>query len=316
MLFIFMPIEKDMRLADTVTRPACTKLDRARIDARLSGSTGLPSLRNHHSALRELMDADERSTSEIAEIIRRDPSLTTRLLHMVNAINYGTSKRPTNLDEAVFYVGVRQIRQLAMMTQIVEDLQQIAQETPFPWREFWRHSIATALMTREVTNLIQSQSDDIDYVAGLVHDIGRIVMATTFPDYFVEIYQSRVGHRGDLLHLEREVLGVDHAELGAIYLRKQKLPEVYVEIVQFHHAPQLSRYHSKITAAVQISDLLVRHSKIGESGNSAEVPDNSWFESTGWKILFGEQTEAERSFTMNSLNLGLEGIPPVLEGLV
>jgi putative nucleotidyltransferase with HDIG domain len=316
MLFIIMPIEKDMRPAETVPRPACAKLDRARIDARLSGSTGLPSLRNHHSALRELMDADERSTSEIAEIIRRDPSLTTRLLHMVNAINYGSSKRPTNLDEAVFYVGVRQIRQLAMMTQIVEDLQQIAQETPFPWREFWRHSIATALMTREVTSLIQSQSDDIDYVAGLIHDIGRIVMATTFPDHFVEIYHGRAGERGDLLQLEREVLGINHAELGAIYIRKQKLPEVLVEIVQFHHSPQLSRYHSKISAAVQISDLLVRHSKIGESGNSGEVPDKSWFEAAGWKILFGEQSEAERSFSMNSLNLGLEGIPAVLEGLV
>jgi hypothetical protein len=75
-----------------------------------------------------------------------------------------------------------------------------------------------------------------------------------------------------------------------MYLRRQRLADVYVEIVQFHHAPQLARYHPRVTAAVQVSDLLVRHAKIGDSGNHAEVPVDSWLESPGWKILFGHQT--------------------------
>jgi HD-like signal output (HDOD) protein len=121
---------------------------------------------------------------------------------------------------------------------------------------------------------------------------------------------------GDLLQWEREVLGVDHAELGAMYLRKQRLPEVFVEIVQCHHNPQQSRLQPQITAAVHVADLLVRHTKIGDSGNKTEVVFDSWLDSPGWKVLFGHQTDAEKSITRASLNRSLERIPAILESLV
>jgi putative nucleotidyltransferase with HDIG domain len=294
----------------------CERLDRTRIDARLSGCACLPSLSSIDSALRELLGADQRYTSQIAEIIRRDPSLTARLLRLVNSVYYGMAKPVKNIEEAVFYLGVRQIRQLAMVTPIIEDFQRLAEGRRFPWRQFWRHCIAVALMTREITDLLQSQDDEIDYVAGLIHDVGKIVMASAFPDHFNEIYHNRAETTGDLLEWEREVLGVDHAELGAMYLRKQRLPEIFVEIVQCHHQPQLARVQTQVTAAVQVADLLVRHTKIGDSGHKAEVVYDSWLESAGWKILFSHQTDAEKSITRASLNRSLERIPAILESLV
>ena len=295
---------------------SCERLDRAHIDARLSGCACLPSLSTFDSALRELLDADQRYTSQIAEIIRRDPSLATRLLHMVNAVHRGSTKAPTNIDEAVFYLGVRQIRQLAMLTQIIEDFQKLTQKQSFPWKPFWRHCIATALMTREIINLRQSREDEIDYVAGLLHDVGKIVMASSFPEHFQEIHQRRAEVGGDLMSIEREVLGVDHAELGAMYLRRQRLADVYVEIVEFHHAPELARHHPTVTAAVQVSDMLVRYAKIGDSGNHQPVPVDSWLESAGAKILFGHQKQAERDRLWDGLLQSLEHIPAVLESLV
>jgi putative nucleotidyltransferase with HDIG domain len=297
-------------------RAACEKLDRTHVDARLSGVACLPSLSSIDSALRELLGADQRYTSQIAEIIRRDPSLTARLLRLVNSVYYGMSKPVRNIEEAVFYLGVRQIRQLAMVTPIIEDFQKLTEGRRFPWRQFWRHCIATALMTREITDLLQSQDDEVDYVAGLIHDVGKIVMASAFPDYFTEIYHVRAEGAADLLQLERDVLGVDHAELGAMYLRKQRLPEVFVEIVQCHHAPHQARAQTIATAAVHVADLLVRHTKIGDSGNRAEVPFDSWLDSAGWKILFGHQTDAEKGLTRASLNRSLERIPAILESLV
>ncbi len=294
----------------------CERLDRAHIDARLSGCACLPSLSSIDSALRELLGADQRYTSQIAEIIRRDPSLTARLLRLVNSVYYGMSKPVRNIEEAVFYLGVRQIRQLAMVTPIIEDFQRLAEGRKFPWRQFWRHCIAVALMTREITDLLQSQDDEIDYVAGLIHDVGKIVMASAFPDHFTEIYHNRAEMSGNLLEWEREVLGVDHAELGAMYLRRQRLPEIFVEIVQNHHVPQNARVQGTITAAVHVADLLVRHTKIGDSGNRTEVEFDSWVESPGWKILFAHQTDAEKSITRASLNRSLERIPAILESLV
>jgi putative nucleotidyltransferase with HDIG domain len=291
-------------------------LDFQQIENRLRGCAHLPSLGAIDAALKELLGADQRYTSQIAEIIRRDPGLTSRLLRMVNSVYYGMSRPVKNIEEAVFYLGVRQIRQLAMVTPIIEDLQRLAGNYQFPWREFWQHCIGTALVTREVIDIVQAPNEETDYVAGLIHDVGKIVMAAAFPEHFAQICRRR-GETGiELLALESGVLGIDHAELGALYLKKQLLPEIFVEIVQFHHCPERAPRHEKLAAAVQIADMLVRHAKIGDSGNDAEVPDESWEGSTGWQILFSHQSPGEKSITRASLKRSLEGIPTMLEGLV
>jgi putative nucleotidyltransferase with HDIG domain len=294
----------------------CEPLDRQQIENRLKGCACLPSLGSIDSALKELLAADQRYTSQIAEIIRRDPSLTARILRLVNSVYYGLSKPIKNIEEAVFYLGVRQIRQLAMVTPIIEDFQKLAGNHRFPWREFWRHCISTALMTREVIDIIQTPNEEIDYVAGLIHDVGKIVMASAFPEHFDEIYRCRIDGGNDLLQLEREVLGIDHAELGALYLKKQVLPELFIEIVQFHHQPDQAQHHASVAAAVQVADLLVRHAKIGNSGNRIEISHEACVNSTGWKMLFAHQTAEEKVITCASLKRSVERIPTILEGLV
>jgi putative nucleotidyltransferase with HDIG domain len=294
----------------------CVPLERAQIDNRLKGCACLPSLSSIDSALKELLSADQRYTSQIAEIIRRDPSLTARLLRLVNSVYYGISTPVKNIEEAVFYLGVRQIRQLAVVTPIIEDLQKLAGNFRFEWTDFWRHCIGTALMTRDVVDIVQSPNEETDYVGGLIHDVGKIVMASAFPEHFRQIYGVGAEAGGDLLKRERELLGVDHAELGAMYLKKQVLPEVFVSIVQYHHQPERARENGTIVAAVQVADLLVRHAKIGKSGNSVEVAEDAWMESTGWEILFGRQNAEERAITRASLKRSLERVPIILEGLV
>jgi putative nucleotidyltransferase with HDIG domain len=305
-------------MISVMTKPAvkCQKLDRQQIENRLKGCPCLPSLGSIENALKELLGADQRYTSQIAEIIRRDPSLTSRLLRLVNSVYYGISRPIKNIEEAVFYLGVRQIRQLAMVTPIIEDFQKLTGNTRFAWREFWQHCIASALMTREVIDLVQSQKGEIDYVAGLIHDVGKIAMASAFPDHFAEIYVLRKDEHQDLLDLERDVLGMDHAELGALYLRKQTLPEVFIEIVQQHHHPERAQHHAPVVAAVQVADLLVRFAKIGNSGNRDEVTEETWLNSAGWKILFAHQKEEESAISRASLKRSLERIPTILEGMV
>src|SRR5207247_3164117 len=122
-----------------------------------------PSLRSIDSALRELLNAEGRYTTQISEIIRRDPSLTARLLRLVNSVYYGLTTPVNNIEEAVFYLGVRQIRQLATVTPIIEDFQKLAGTVPFPWRDFWQHCIGTAILTREVTSAVRAPTDEVDY---------------------------------------------------------------------------------------------------------------------------------------------------------
>lgn len=288
----------------------------AQIETRLHGCPRLPSLGSVNSALRELLSADHRYTTQIAEIIRRDPSLTERLLRLVNSVYYGFSTPVNSIEEAVFFLGVRQIRQLAMMTPIIEDFQTLAAGAPFDWREFWQHCIGTAILAREVLGIFEIPADESDYVAGLVHDVGKIAMAAAFPKHFAAIHSLHRESLRDLTQVETEILGVDHCELGALYLRNHRLPELLVEAARHHHRPELATRHTRIVAAVQIADLLIRHGRVGHSGNHGEVTSEAWSNASGWAVLCGRRPRPERAIAEASLMRSLERLPSILEGLV
>ena len=220
-------------------------LDRKNIEQRLRNCPRLPSLASINSALRELLSADNRYAAQISDVIRRDPSLTARLLRLVNSVYYGFNSRINSIEEAVFYLGVRQIRQLATVTPIIEDFQRTAGKTQFPWRLFWQHCISTAILTREILNSEKSSGDEADYVAGLIHDMGKIAMASVFPAHFTTIQQRLEAEPTELLALEVEVLGIDHAELGGLYLEYHNLPDVLIESARCHHDPAKAVLHPR-----------------------------------------------------------------------
>jgi putative nucleotidyltransferase with HDIG domain len=296
--------------------PEVKPCDRPTIIAKVRECPRLPSLRSIETALRELLNADNRYTTQISEVIRRDPSLTARLLRLVNSVYYGLTSPVNSIEEAVFYLGVRQIRQLAVVTPVIEDFHRLAGNTLFPWREFWQHCIATAILTREFTNPIIRGEDESDYVAGLVHDVGKIVLASGFPEHFRAIYLDGALEDGDLLEREQRILGIDHAELGAIYLSQHNLPEMLVEVARHHHCPENSTKSPELAAAVHLADMLARFAHIGSSGNTAEVKDESWLDTPAWRILHPNLAKTDQAIGQASLKRTLERLPHILEGLV
>ena len=305
-------------LVDEVPSPkaAPVALDRFLIGSRILDCPRLPSLGSVNVALRELLVADQSYNSQIADVIRRDPSLTARLLRLASSVYFGLTTPVNNIEEAVFYLGLGQIRQLAMITPVIEDFQKLAGQTQFPWREFWQHCIGTAIMTREVISAVKAPIDDADYVAGLVHDVGKIVMAATFSDHFTEIHRLAKQGTRHLREIELQVLGMDHTELGALYLRHHSMPELLIEAARFHHTPERSKKKQQVVAAVQVANLLVNHARIGESGDYIKVADDAWLESSGWRILFPNRDEVAKNAAIASLKNSLDRLPSLLDGLV
>jgi putative nucleotidyltransferase with HDIG domain len=301
---------------DILVKPALLPcLDSGQIESRLAACPRLPSLGSINDVLRELVDAEQCYTSQVADVIRRDPSMTTRLLRLVNSVYYGLSAPVSSIEEAVFYLGVRQIRRLAIVTPVIEDLQKLAGRTGFPWREFWRHCIATAILTRETLGEVQPGSDEVDYVAGLLHDVGKIVMVSAFPAYFERIQARLSQEKTDLLQMEIDTLGIDHCELGALYLNAHKLPAATIQAVRFHHQPGLAIANIRLVAAVQVADLFVRHAAIGNSGNPQEITTEAWAAAEGWNHLFPGAIE-EQTIARANMERSLERLSTILEGLV
>jgi HD-like signal output (HDOD) protein len=291
------------------------------IKRRLDACPKLASLQTINRALRELINSEQSLNSQIAEIIRRDPSLSARLLRMVNSVYFGNSTRISNIEEAVFFLGLRQIRELSTATPVIEEMQTLHTRAtggvPLPWTELWRHSIGTAALTREIlfsTNI--AVDDDTDYLAGLLHNVGKVVMAYAFPDELQQIMATPLADPAAVCALEHELIGWDHARIGAYYLGRHQLSDEITFAVLYHNEPDRAPRHRQFAAAVQVADQLVRH--VGISGGFERVQPiavDSWLKLDGWKILYGADG-SETALARAHLANALQRLPTMLQGLV
>jgi len=278
----------------------------------------LASLRSINKALAELIRSDTSYSSQIAEVIRRDPSLTARLLRMVNSVYFGLSAKVNSIEEAVFYLGLRQIRELSMATPVIEEMEKIHRSpVRLPWKDLWKHSIGTAVMTRELlSNTSVYVDDDTDYIIGLLHNIGKVVMAQAFPDEFSRIVAMHFPNTAAVCQMERELIGWDHARIGGYYLERHKLAPEITNAVYCHNEPEKIPENSFFAAAVQVADHLVRYAGIpGGFEDVDPIGESDWMALPGWTILFGTG-DGETKLARASVSNSLERLPDMLKGMV
>lgn len=287
------------------------------IKAKVQDLPRLASLRNINSALSDLLSADYSITSQIAEVIRKDPSLTSRLLKLVNSVFFGLSERVTNIEEAVFFLGWRQIRELAMMTPVLEEMDQLCGETRYErWQSMWQHSIGTAILTREVFTALNIPKDgETDYILGLTHNIGKIVIGVAFPKELDLILEEECTTVEELCDREREIIGWDHGRIGAAYLQKHQLSPEIIEAVRFHHHPERADVYQTEASAVQVADFLVRAAGIPGFDQCERVYEAGLDQLTGWRLLFKDKVE-HRRVVLASLSHTVNRLPFIVKGML
>lgn len=285
---------------------------------RIDACPKLASLQSINSALAGLVKSEQSITGQIAEIIRRDPSLTARLLRMVNSVYFGLSAKVNNIEEAVFYLGLRQIRELSMATPVIEDLEKINRSTVrLPWRELWRHSIGTAIMTREILATTSFHvDDDTDYIVGLLHNVGKVILASTFPEEFSQVVEISYSGTAAVCERERELIGWDHARAGGYYLARHQIASEITDAVMYHNEPGAAAENAYFAAAVQIADQVVRSA--GIPGGFEKVPvlsEEGWTFLPGWALLYGNN-DRESRLAQAALSNRMQRLPAMLSGLI
>ena len=289
------------------------------IRRRIDACPKLGSLQSINRALSHLVNSEQSLNSQIAEIIRRDPSLAARLLRMVNSVYFGLSTRVNNIEEAVFFLGLRQIRELSMATPVIEELEKLqrSSQSTLPWKDLWSHSIGTAIVTREILASTSLQiDDDTDYLVGLLHNVGKVVMANAFPNELRQLMGTPARTPADFCRLERELIGWDHARIGAHYLSRHQISEEIIYSVLYHNDPEEAPRHQLFAAAVQVADHLVRHAGItGGFEPVAHVEYEAWLQLDGWKILYGAEGQ-ETMLARAALTNTLSQLPSMLQGLL
>lgn len=289
----------------------------AEIEDRIHSIPRLASLRTISSALNELLNAEYSLTAQIAEIIRRDPSLTARLLRLVNSVFFGMSQKIASIEEAVLYLGVRQIRELSLATPVIEDFEAMPKAVAdLEWRNLWQQSIGAALLTREIlSNTDMAYEDDTDYLVGLLHKVGKIAMASAFPEEFSIIHNRTFRNDLEIRMAERSLIGWDYPQMGAYYLERNNLDRNIVNAVRWQAMPERAERAAPMAGAIQVARYLLHSTDVAGIEKIEETDVESPEDLAGWRILFHRRNRSH-ALVMASLKHSLNRLPMTLKGML
>lgn len=222
--------------------------------------------------LNEMVDDPYCTAADIDALFERDPELTARLLKIVNSPFYGFPSRINSVARAITILGARQLRDLVLAIAVI---MRFGKRLPMPLDvdDFWRHSLCCATVARALANRMRLGNRERYFVAGLLHDIGRLALYLMMPEQARQLIQRAAKPDGIPGDLERSIFGVDHMEVGAALLRAWRLPESLVEPAAFHHAPRRAEHYPRETAVVHIANVVANSLRPGLPGDNDEHCD-------------------------------------------
>jgi len=264
----------------------------------VAGLSKLPSVPQAYLAITQAAGEPNTTLDDIARIVERDPALVVKILQIVNSAYFGLRQRLTSIRQAVQYLGLDIIKGLALTGQVFGTLK-IAPFEGFSIENLQRHSLMTARLAEKVARGFTS-TDDV-FTAAIVHDIGKLVLASGFRTQYAEVRRAARTGKRPFHELETEVFGASHAEIGAYLLGMWGLPFAIVEATAFHHRPGLVTSGDRsILAAVHLADALIGAAEPGRDDKVAEqrmdvgfldasgiVPDLA-----GWSALARQELQA------------------------
>ncbi|MGB9715376.1 MAG: HDOD domain-containing protein [Thermodesulfovibrionales bacterium] len=231
--------------------------------------------------INETMNNPKSSILDIARIISNDQGLTARLLKMANSPLYGFPSKIETITQAISILGTQQINDLILATTVLNLFKKIPEEL-IDLESFWNHSIACGISARVIATYRREHNVERFFVAGILHDIGRLILYTKMPELSVEILETNRESKKLLYRIEQEITGYDHADVGGLLADKWKLPLSIKEMVKFHHRPALSTHFPTETAVIHLADILAHAMELGSSGERFVPPlDTNAWESVG-----------------------------------
>lgn len=241
------------------------------LEELIGSMTGLVSLPDVFHRIDAAVENPCSTLDQIAAIIMEDQGLAARLLKIANSSFYSFPQPVETITRALTVVGTGQLRDLVMATTAVNQFQGVSAEL-INIADFWRHSIACGLASRVIATYRREANVESFYVAGLLHDVGRLAFFLARPKIAaVFLMQSRKNEHL-LLQTEKTGMGFDHAEIGGALLSKWKLPERLQAPVRWHHAPLGSERFPIESAVVHVADIVAHGLRLGSSGETFIPP--------------------------------------------
>lgn len=297
----------DAQLLRTVVERACSLQSILRDDGlrKIIGRLErLPSVPQTYWQLVELVSRPDINIEMIARTVEQDPAMSVKLLQLVNSAFFGLAQRMTSVRQAVSHLGFDVIKALALTAHVFAAMEGTRPIEGFSLERLQVNSLLVARLGKRL--IVDPKRADEAFTAGIVHDVGKIILALALPERFAETLRVCRERRAPFYTVEGEVMGVTHAQVGAYLLGSWGLPFPIVDAVAYHHAPSnLPGSSFDVVAAIHIADALADHAHARDDGkcDCEQQLDVHYIETLGktaelptWRRMAAEEIRAlERS---------------------
>ena len=270
-------------------------LDKSAFRKRIERISNLPTLPNLLQKFNEMIKDPKISMDTLGRELSQDQVITSKLLKLVNSAFYGFPGRISTISHALVLLGYDALKGLIITSSIFENLS----PTAYP---LWRHSIAVSLASRKIATKLSLQDREEFAVAGLLHDIGKVILHMEAPQEYRAVVDCSQSSGQPLWMTEAEMLGFDHATIGLWICEEWTLPAKLAIPIGYHHMVNKAQDHKKRVAVVALADTVVRGMGSGAEGD-----------------LFLEETdpliEAQLPLTGGLLENLVEEIEPEIESI-
>jgi HD-like signal output (HDOD) protein/ActR/RegA family two-component response regulator len=226
----------------------------------------LPSPPRTYDALTQALTNPDTSLQKLARIVEQDVGISAKILQLVNSAFFGLAQSITNIEHAVIYLGINTLRSLALSVEIFRVFEPKTPLPGFSLEVLERHARLAAHIAARLP--VPKHLADITMVAGMLHDVGKLILAWKFPEQFKTLLAQAAEEHCPLYKVEEREYGFSHAEIGAYLLGLWGLPYILVEAVALHHGPTRVPHESfDAVSAVYVANLLTHELE----GPSSEV---------------------------------------------
>ena len=245
---------------------------------RIISVTGnLPPVPQVAAKMMELVGSEDASVRELQKVISADQALTARILKMANSVFYSFDQKINTLSHAIVILGFRAVQSMAIAASSRSLF--VKRGTQFGLKEklLWEHSIGVAMGCRQVARVISYPQEEMAFIAGLLHDIGKAVLSQVIPKKYGRVVESVHTGGRSFADVEREVLGFDHSHIGALIAQKWNFSWDLVEAIAYHHSPQAESTGGTLSAVLALSNEICKRMGVGLEKARDDVPvSESW----------------------------------------
>lgn len=203
------------------------------------------------------------SMSDLSKVIVYDAAVTANLMKLANSAYFGLPEKVDSVHQAIVYMGMAQVVDLVLLTASSENLKAAQKGYDLNAGELWKYSISSALIARELAEKKGSKETNLIFTAALLKDIGKVILNQYVKDSFEKINTLVTEEELTFRQAEKEVIGIDHAELGGMVAETWKFSPKMVEIISNHHMPQESSVSKFESSIVYMADTLCMMMGIG-----------------------------------------------------